>query len=234
VTHPQLTLNLSPDEAPGFDTFVAGDNALAVRMVEELCGSSGARQMLLWGLPQSGRTHLLLAAHRRCLEQGERSFYVSLADAEFSAELIDSLDGYNLVALDDIHTVAGVPEWERGLFNLVNFSREAGGRLLFSADAAPSVDSWKLPDLMSRLSWGPVIKLHPLDDGSVRRTIRQAAEQRGMRVDDEAVNYLLTRYQRDLGSLLAALGKLDVASIAEGRARITVPFLKRSLVFDQS
>jgi DnaA family protein len=42
------------------------------------------------------------------------------------------------------------------------------------------------------------------------------------------MDYLLTRFARDLGSLMALLARLDSFSLAERRA-ITVPLLKKMM-----
>jgi DnaA family protein len=47
-------------------------------------------------------------------------------------------------------------------------------------------------------------------------------------LEDAAVDWLLTRTDRDLGSLVLLLDKLDRESLAAQR-RITVPFLKQVL-----
>ncbi len=224
--HRQLPLPLSPTVVPTYDNFQHGANSLAVEVVQQLHKTSDAAQLYLWGATQSGKTHLLLAACNEFISLGMRSFYVSLKEQTLSSNLLESLDGYSLLAIDDTDIVAGRKDWEHALFNLINFSREQSGKILFSASAAPASCGWELADLKSRLGWGPVIKMEALSDAEVRHTFLQAVNSKGLQMSDEVVDYLLKRHSRDLNSLLQTLALLDRESLAAGRARITIPFLK--------
>ncbi len=230
--HPQLPLPIAQETGPSLSNFSRGDNGLVVDIIAGLFGSNNNRQVYVWGTAQSGKTHLLAAAHQQWLAAGRRSFYVSLKEETLAAGLLEALDGYDLIALDDVDSVASNSDWERALFNLINFTREGQGKILFSAMSAPSADVWGLADLVSRLSWGPVLKLEALNENDIRTAVLSSAEQRGMKVDAEAVDFLLKRYSRDLNSLLQAMDVLDKESLSAGRERITIPFLKRCFVFD--
>ena len=232
VDNRQLPLPLSPSVLPTCDNFFAGENTLALAMVQRLAETPDASQLYFWGMPQSGKTHLLLAAHNEFIALGLRSFYVSLKEQSLSPDLLESLDGYSLLAIDDIDAVAGNKDWELALFNLINFSREQSGKILFSASAAPVSAGWQLADLTSRLGWGPVIKIVTLSDADMREAFLLAVNDKGLQMPDETVDYLLKRHSRDLGSLLQTVALLDRESLAAGRARITIPFLKSCLSID--
>lgn len=225
----QLPLPLSPTLVPSFDNYCRGANGLAVDMVQGFRISTDVNQLYLWGGLQCGKSHLLLAAHNDFVNAGQQSFYASIKDSSLSEGLLEALDGYALVALDDIDSVAGSPAWELALFNLINFTRERGGKLIFSASAAPAAGDWQLADLVSRLSWGPVAKLEALNDSDVRQALIMAVDEKGLQMPDETINYLLKRHDRDVNSLLEVVALLDRESLAAGRARITIPFLKTCL-----
>ncbi len=46
---------------------------------------------------------------------------------------LHSLDRYDLVALDDIEAISGVPHWQKAVFHLINYNNEEGGQLVFSS-----------------------------------------------------------------------------------------------------
>ena len=229
--HPQIPLPLGQAPKPDLENFARGENGLIVDIIAELINSDKTRQVFLWGPAQSGKSHLLLAVHRQWLEAGRRSFYASLDGTTLTSGLLDAVEGYDLIALDDIDCIAGQPSWEQSLFNLINFAREEQGKIVFSAATAPSSQMWGLADLVSRLSWGPVLKLTALSEADVRTAMMVSAEQRGMKLDQEAIDFLLKRYSRDASSLLQAIDVLDRESLAAGRERITIPFLKRCFDF---
>jgi len=100
--------------------------------------------------------------------------------------------------------------------------------LLLASAVAPDAMSIQLPDLRSRLTWGPVFNLHDLDDAAKLSALRQRAHQRGLELGEPVAEYLLRRYPRDLSSLFEKLDQLDVASMALQR-RLTIPLVKSVL-----
>lgn len=228
----QIPLPLAADVVPGFDNFARGSNALVVDMLAGIGDSADVQQVYLWGAQQSGKSHLLTALHRQSLQRNRQSFYVSLRGSSMQPQLLESLDSYDVLLIDDVDRQAQRAEWEQALFNLINFVRERGGKMVFSASVPPTAQHWSLPDLVSRFTWGPVVKLASLEEHEVRDAMMAAAVARGIKLDVEAVDFLLKRYRRDVSSLLAAIEVLDAESLAAGRDRITVPFLKRCFVFD--
>jgi DnaA family protein len=60
----------------------------------------------------------------------------------------------------------------------------------------------------------------------VRAALRREADRRGVMLSDEVMDYLMTRFSRDMASLMGLLDRLDSFSLAEHRA-VTVPLLKK-------
>lgn len=222
---PQLPLGVGLRDDATFANFLAGPNAAAVAVLE-----SGAEQAVyLWGGWGSGRTHLLQAACHAAAAAGGAPAYLPLSEAEdLSPTMLEGLEAAPLVCLDDVQAVAGRPDWERGLFALYNQVREAGGRLVAAAEAAPGALGLSLPDLASRFAWGPVYHLEPLSDEQKREALRRRAARRGMELGEDVANYLLRRCPRDLHSLFGLLERLDHASLAAQR-RLTIPFVREVL-----
>ena len=59
----------------------------------------------------------------------------------------------------------------------------------------------------------------------MRAALRREADRRGIFLSDEVMDYLLTRFARDLKHLMALLDRLDEFALASKRA-ITVPLLR--------
>ena len=97
---------------------------------------------------------------------------------------------------------------------------------MVAAGDVPPVDLMLRDDLRSRLAWGVVFALQPLGDAEVRSVLRRAADARGIFLSDEVMDYLLTRFARDLGHLTAMLDRLDEFALATQRA-VTLPLLRR-------
>jgi DnaA-homolog protein len=58
--------------------------------------------------------------------------------------------------------------------------------------------------------------------------LHQRAQRRGLAIDDAALDWLMRRVGRDLGSLTQLFDRLDRAALAAQR-RLTVPFLREVL-----
>lgn len=193
-----------------------GANGVAVGLVAQQAEGRGEPQLYLWGAKGSGKTHLLQAACQRAGEYGLTAAYIALGDAPHPGGL-EGLERLGLVAIDDVQAVAGQAVWEEALFDLINRLREHAVPLLLAADRPPSALSIALPDLASRLGWGPILRLEGLDDAAKLELLRRRAGERGLVLPDEVGRYLLERLPRDLPSLIEGLERLDRASMERQR-----------------
>lgn len=214
----QLVLNIRPEAEPRFDNFMPGDNLELLLALDTLArGELKEVVAYIWGPPGSGRSHLLRATVAEACEHGRPAAYVT------GAALPDELDG--LLAVDDVDDLDA--ETQVRLFSLINQAREGAGALLAAGPAAPA----RLPvreDLATRLSWGLVFGLRPLNEADRATAIRERAFALGLNLTDEVVRYLLTRGRRDLPSLLATIDALDGYSLSLKRP-VTVPLMREFL-----
>ncbi|RPI63348.1 MAG: DnaA regulatory inactivator Hda, partial [Lysobacterales bacterium] len=128
----QLPLELALADHASFDTFVVGGNAAAVEHVRHLA-HGGADTVWLWGAAGAGKSHLLQAACRAAAEAGRRAMYVPLPAA--SPAILADLEHVDLLAVDDVHAVAGDLGWEQALFVILNAYLGRSGALLLAAAA---------------------------------------------------------------------------------------------------
>lgn len=192
-----------------------------------LAASSGL--MYVHGRPGSGRSHLLVALCAEAEAVGLQAVLLPLSELVAEApEVLAGLEGADLVALDDVHAVAGNSDWEEALFHLFNRCRLTGNRMVLSAEGPPATLGIRLPDLVSRLSQAPAWSLGVPDDASREALILAAASRRGWVLEPEVLRYLVVRCPREPGPLLACLESLDRRSLQEGR-RLTIPFVRECL-----
>jgi len=198
----QLPLAISAAPAPTFRNFVEGANAEALQRVRELAeGRLREAVVYLWGAPGSGRSHLLRAA-------------AGAATPERGLTVADDVEALDAPA-------------QISLFNAINRAREGSGAVLAAGKAPPGQLALR-DDLRSRLGWGLVYQLKALTDEDKARHLRAEAEQRGLRIPDEVIWYLLKRLPRDLPSLNSAIEVLDSYSLSRQR-HITVPLVREAL-----
>lgn len=225
----QLILDIFPASPQTLDNFIVGDNAAAL---DALCNCQPGRAIYLWGPPGAGRSHLLHAISNRAdaIYTGAQQ-----GNAGLAAIVDDETSRYRLIAIDDIHLL---DEQGQGLlFRLYNRWRESGsGRdaftLVVAGDHAPLACGLR-EDLRTRLGWDLSFRLHLLSDDDRARALERQALDRGLKLAQEVISWLLTYYSRDMSHLSALLDALDRYSLARHRA-ITVPLLKELLASRQT
>lgn len=210
-----LSVQLRPEAE--FATFVAGANGEAVAAVTAWAAGTGSDFLYLFGVPGSGKTHLLQAACREATQGDRSTIYLPLDHGELTPSVLDNLELWDLVALDDIQAIARNAIWEQGLFDLYNRLRESGKRLLVSANAPVSELPLMLADLRSRLGWGPGYRLLPLSEGDCERLLGESAKRRGLDLGADTVGYIMRHCPRDAGYLMGLLEEIDQASLREQR-----------------
>ncbi|BAN50181.1 DnaA regulatory inactivator Hda [Metapseudomonas resinovorans] len=229
MTPIQLPLSVRLRDDATFANFYPGANAAALGYVERLCeADAGWTESLiyLWGGEGVGRSHLLQAACLRFEQRDEQAIYLPMDElVHYGPEVFDNLEQCELVCLDDLHALAGRPQWEEGLFHLFNRLRDAGRKLLLSADKSPRELGIKLPDLKSRLTLALVFQLHGLSDEDKLRALQLRASRRGLHLTDEVGRFILTRGPRSMNLLFDLLDILDQASL-QAQRKLTIPFLK--------
>ncbi|MFF7708198.1 DnaA regulatory inactivator Hda [Pseudomonas sp. NPDC007930] len=228
----QLPLGVRLRDDATFANYYPGANAAALGYVERLCeAEAGWTESLiyLWGKQGVGRSHLLQAACLRFEQTGQSAVYLPLAQLlDRGTELLDYLAQYDLVCLDDLHVIAGKPDWEEAMFHLFNRLRDSGRRLLIAASASPRELPIKLADLKSRLTLALIFQMRPLSDEDKLRALQLRASRRGLQLNDEVGHFILTRGSRSMSSLFDTLERLDQASL-QAQRKLTIPFLKETL-----
>jgi len=218
----QIPLAIGPDPARTFDTFLAGDNRAALEHLRQLVPRSAP--VYLWGPAGSGKTHLLVALATAWQAAGARVGWFSPASA--APWVFD--ETWTLVVLDDCEAFDATQQ--QAAFALFVEATSASVPVV-SAGLVPPVDLPLRDDLRTRLAWGVVFALQPLAEADVRAVLRQCADRRGIFLSDEVMDYLLTRFARDLTHLMALLDRLDEFALASQRA-VTIPLLKLMLAED--
>jgi DnaA family protein len=202
-----------------FENFLPGANGLALTHLLAL--SAGAAPVYLWGPAGSGKTHLLRALAQRLAQHGGRAGW-------FSAEAIapwEFDERWSTIVIDACDTLGA--EQQQAAFALF-VEAATHGTVVVAAGRVPPVDLPLREDLRTRLGWGHVFGMLPLTENETRSALRREADRRGVFLSDEVMDYLLTRFERDLKHLMALLERLDQFSLANKRA-ITVPMLKQML-----
>jgi len=223
----QIALDIGLASDPTFANFFTGPNEAAVKHLERSASSllPSPVPTYLWGEEASGKTHLLKAVSEALRGQGATSGWMDasmLEPPEFN-------ESWSAVIMDDCHLYTAAQQ--RAAFNwFVNALSTDDGhpRWVVAAGNVPPADLPLREDLRTRLGWGNVFALQALSDAERRAVLRREADARGVFLSDDVMDFMLTRFSRDLGSLMQLLDKLDGYALQTKRA-ITVPLLKSML-----
>ena len=221
TTLEQIPLDIQIMDNARFDNYVVGQNETAIYSIKNTL----EQYVYLWGSSGCGKTHLLQALCHAYSKTNLKLSYLPLNNLMLTPSAFENLELLDLVCIDNIEFAAGNPLWEEALFNLYNRLRDADTRLVVAAENSPTGSNFKLADLSSRMCWGPVYHLKPLDDNEKKQALQQRAKNRGLDLDDNVIDYLIKRSARDMQSLFKLLDKLDSASLVAKR-KLTVPFVR--------
>jgi len=223
----QMALDIGLAPVPTLANFVAVGNEAAVEHLR-LWTDNPLRSPVptfLWGEGGSGKTHLLSAVREILREHGSRVGWIDatrLHPGEYD-------DHWDAVLLDDCHLYTA--EQQAAAFNwFINAQNPAHGpaRWVLATADRPPADLQLREDLRTRLGWGHVFQLHALGEAERRSVLRRAADERGVFLGDEVMDFMLTRFSRDLSSLMLLLDQLDAYALRTQRA-ITIPLIKSML-----
>jgi len=222
----QLALPLQLADHAVFASYLDSGNEALVATLSRIAAGDDSHGCWLWGASATGKTHLLQAV---CEAAGDRASYMPLAMiAQAGPGVLEGLSNRELVCIDDIDQVLGLPEWELALFDLCNQVFDAGSQLLVSAASTPRECPIAMADLQSRLARLPVFQIHSLSENERISALQLRSRHRGLELPDDTARYLLNRSRRDMASLYELLDTLDKEALRAKR-RLTIPFVREVL-----
>ena len=223
----QIALDIGLATGPTLQSFFAGPNVAVLSHLSLWVGNKAGAQLrspvptYLWGSSASGKTHLLNAVLAALREQGARVGWLD-SNAQEPPEFDE---GWSTILMDDVHLYNAAQQ--QVAFNWF-INAQTHQRWILAAGALPPADLQLRDDLRSRLGWGHVFQLHVLGESERRSVLRQAADDRGVFLGEDVMDFMLNRFSRDLGSLMELLEHLDGYALQTKRA-ITIPLIKSML-----
>lgn len=216
------------DVNPGmtFASFlVTLENDLTVRILQEFAKASANDKgfpfnpIYLFGVAGSGKTHLMQAAVSALREAGGKILYVTselftehLVSAIRSGEMQRFRSFYrNIDALfiEDIEVFSGKGATQEEFFHTFNSLHTEGKLIVVSSTCAPADLKAMEERLISRFEWGLAVPVHPLNKDGLRSFLSRQMEQLNIRIEDTALDFLITSLSSQVKSLIHALNLLS-------------------------
>ncbi len=217
----QLLLDLRPNQPPSLDNFIAGANDELLSRLRLLAAPGCFDALYLWGAPGCGKSHLLGAAASLALRRRP----VLLLSGCRPAKTDFRAPPGGLLAVDDVDALDD--DAQIALFRIFNTARLIGLGLLLAGHRPPAQLKLR-EDLRTRIGQTLIYEVKTLNDEQKAAALRRHALERGLKVDDGLVRYLLVHGRRDLPSLMAVLDHLDRATL-ERKQYATLALLKEAL-----
>jgi len=219
----QLVLDMGLPTAPSLNNYCAGANAAALAHLKLWLGQAATAlrspvATYFWGESACGKTHLLKALCAALQEQGARVGWLD-AGVQAPPEFDET---WACVLMDDVHAFSSAQQ--QVAFNWFVHAQTLQ-MAVWASGSLPPADLKLRDDLRTRLSGGHVFALQALSETERRTVLRQAADARGIFLSDEVMDFMLTRFSRDLGSLMDLLDLMDGYALQTQRA-ITIPLIK--------
>jgi len=149
-------------------------------------------RLYLHGAADTGKSHLLSAICESYQDMNRSAIQVSLIELlDAPTDALAALEAFDLVALDDLEAVRGVPHWQEAIFHLINRSAGGQGQLIFASRLPAAELDLELRDLMSRLALEAVLR------------------RRGWHFEPQIVEHLLYSGPHQAGLLLKTLGQVE-------------------------
>jgi chromosomal replication initiator protein len=231
------------DPAFTLDRFVTGPgNQLAhstAAVVAERPGEA-YNPFYVYGAAGLGKTHLLqgvvhAAAGRygdgQCLYVSCRTFVsdaIRAMEDGRGGELRERYGTVALLALDDVHLLAGRERSEEEFFHILNLLLASQRQVVLAADRLPSEVPGLQERLVSRLSAGLVVALDAPCLETRMAIVRDKANLLAIDLPAEVIRLVVERYESDVRWLAEALVRIDALSKFES-GPITVELAKRAL-----
>ena len=222
------------DVEPSLEDFEVGDsNRLAFDAASRVAGDlDGAASILfIHGDCGIGKSHLLrgLCARRRRLDRRARVRYVT--GEQFTNEYIQAvrhqdLDAFrkrlrslDLLAIDDVHFLSNKSATQSEFLHTVDAIAMSGATVVVASDAHPRTVNRFSGPLTSRFLSGMVVRLERPDRDLRVRLVRRLAAQRGLRLNESAMDTLASRCVGSVRELLGGLARLDALARIDGLDR---------------
>jgi chromosomal replication initiator protein len=207
-----------------FDRFIKGAcNQLARSAAWSIASEPGGTSFnpfLVYGGVGLGKTHLIQAIgnHVSAHQASEAVLYVS--SERFTTEFVQSIQRnrvgefsrfyrqVDLLIVDDVQFFSGKEKTQEEFFHIFNALRQAGKQIVLSADRPPRAIDGLEERLLSRFQWGLSADLKPPGLDTRIAILQRKAEDDGIELDDEIIEFIARRIESNIRELEGALIRL--------------------------
>lgn len=218
-------LNLYPKYT--FENFIVGPNNQLAHAAAIAVSKSPATQynpLFLYGGTGLGKTHLMQAIGHAVATERPFLNVVYITSEQFINDFIQALrtntiDSFkikyrnvDILLIDDIQFIEKKEQTQEEFFHTFNTLYNNKKQIVISSDRPPKELSTLEERLRTRFEWGLITDIQPPNLETREAILRSKAEQEGMDIPDEVLNYLAKRIKSSIRALEAALKRLSIVT----------------------
>ena len=176
----------------------------------------------------SGKTHLMHAIGNAVVARFPRKRVVYATSEKFTNEFITGIqqgriDDFraryrriDLLLIDDIQFIADKERTQEEFFHTFNAIHEDGKQIVLSSDRPPKQIATLEERLRSRFEWGLIADLTAPDLETRIAILRAKAEEQGVRVGPEALEFIARKVASNIRELEGALNRIVAYASMQG------------------
>jgi len=204
-----------------FDEFMIGESNLMARTACEALAnndSSLGHCLFIEAGPGLGKSHLTHAVAHKILSESPSTRLHYLTAQQLTAEMVKSIrdntmdqfkEKYyhqsDVLLLEDVHALAGRVKTQEELSAALDILSKHGKRVILTSKLAPRNIPNIEPEFRSRLSGGLLATINPPDLRTRLHIIRKKAENSGLELTDEVVQFLAENLKGDIRRVESAI-----------------------------
>lgn len=226
--------DLSADLDPRFtfDNFVVGKpNELAYAAARRVADTENPafNPLFLYGGVGLGKTHLMHAIawhirtnypHRRVIYMSAEKFMYQFVRALRFKDTVafkEQFRSVDVLMIDDVQFIGGKDTTQEEFFHTFNALVDRNRQVIVSADKSPQDLDRMEERLRSRLGWGLVADLHPVNYELRLGILHAKAEKLGCPVPDKVMEFLAHKIASNVRELEGALNRIIAHAQLVGR-----------------
>ncbi len=207
-----------------FERFIKGEcNQLARSAAYSIAQEPGAtafNPFLVYGDVGLGKTHLIQAIGNYVQSNRTSKTVLYVSSERFTTEFVQSIQRnrinefstfyrqVDVLIVDDVQFFSGKEKTQEEFFHIFNALRQAGKQIVLSADRPPRNIDGIEERLLSRFQWGLSADLKPPGLETRITILRRKAEDDGIDLDDEVIEFIAKSIESNIRELEGALIRL--------------------------
>lgn len=227
---PPASHNLNPRYV--FETYVVGKSNVFVHAAAQAVAEHPGEQynpLYIHGGVGLGKTHLLHAIGHKAMSIRPNLRVTYVSSEKFTNDLIEAIRSQrmdefraryrtiDLMMIDDIQFIGGKDSTQEEFFHTFNTLYQGSKQLVISSDRQPSQIAGLEDRLRSRFEGGLTADVQPPDFEMRIAILREKADEMGVKLDNEVIEYIAHRDKTNIRELEGAFNKVLAVERLQGR-----------------